>query len=330
MQSLAASDHDAGIQPVPTIHVDRVRLEYPDDALNLIEEYYDAIDVVVRDDRAALLRYLSDPDSAIWVAYAGSAPIACILYRPLTELESAGEIKRLYVRPGYRGRGVARLLLRTLEEFARKQGIAWLYLDTKDDLTDAIAFYRRHGYKPCARYNENPQATMFMRKRLQMPVIVRTFEPGDEEAFRILNEAWIEKYFHLEEKDRQILNDPYSFILAPGGQIFMAIQNGRAIGCCALLALPDGSWEIAKMAVAEQERGQGIGRQVLEYVIAYAKDRSIRRLYIETNSSLTNAIHLYESVGFRHIPPERVQRSPYARADVYLEMMLDTHSVRSA
>jgi GNAT superfamily N-acetyltransferase len=323
MQTLSASDSETAIRPEPGIHIHRACPEEPEDALSLIEEYYEAVDVVTRDDRTALLRYLSDPYSAIWVAYAGSTPIACILYRPLTELDSAGEIKRLYVRPGYRGHGAARLLLHTLEGFARKQGIAWLYLDTKDDLTGAIAFYRRHGYKPCERYNKNPQATIFMRKRLHLPVLVRTFEPGDEGVFRTLNEAWIEKYFQLEEKDRQVLNDPYSFILAPGGQIFMATENGRTVGCCALLPRSDGSWEIAKMAVAEQLRGQGIGRQVLEHVIGYARERSIKRLYIETNSSLANAINLYESVGFRHVSPERIQSSPYARADVFLEMSLD-------
>jgi GNAT superfamily N-acetyltransferase len=304
------------------IRVQRAHVEHPDDALALIEEYYAAIDVAARDDRASLLRYLSDPQSAIWVAYCGHAATGCILFHPLTQFDRAGEIKRLYVRPEYRGQGVARQLLETSEQFAQEHGIGWLYLDTKEDLTDAIAFYRRHGYQPCARYNENPQATIFMRKRLPPAMLVRNFQPGDEEAFRVLNEAWIERYFRLEERDRQTLNDPYSSVLAPGGQIFMAIRNGAAVGCCALHALGDGNWEIAKMAVAETERGRGVGRRLLEYAIDYAKARSSRRLYIETNSLLRNAIHLYESVGFRHVPPERTQPSPYARADVFMEMML--------
>lgn len=322
MQSVASGGHPLETGPASDIRIERARLQHPDHALALIEEYYDAINVVARDDRPSLLRYLSDPRSAVWVAYCGPAPVACILYHPLPEFDSAGEIKRLYVRPGYRGRAVARLLLQTLEQFAREQQIAWLYLDTKDDLTDAIAFYRRHGYQSCGRYNENPQATIFMRKQLSASVLVRSFQAGDEEAFRTLNEAWIEKYFHLEIKDRQTLNDPYSFILDPGGQIFMAIRNGEAIGCCALLALGEGNWEIAKMAVAENERGRGVGRQLLQYVINYAKSRSSRRLYIETNSSLVDAIHLYRSVGFRDVPPERLHASPYARADVFLEMIL--------
>lgn len=149
-----------------SIHVERASAERPDDALSLIEEYYDVIGVVARDDREMVLRYLADAQTAIWVAYAGSVAAGCILFRPLPHLGSAGEIKRLYVRPAYRGRGVAALLLRTLEEFAIHRGITWLYLDTKDDLHDAITFYTRHGYTACERYNDNPQATIFMRKQI--------------------------------------------------------------------------------------------------------------------------------------------------------------------
>ena len=60
----------------------------------------------------------------------------------------------------------AQTLLRALEEFAVARGNEWLYLDTKDDLHDAIRFYERNGYMRCQRYNDNPQATIFMRKRI--------------------------------------------------------------------------------------------------------------------------------------------------------------------
>src|SRR6478672_437676 len=151
---------------------------------------------------------------------------------------------------------------------------------------------------------------------------VRPFQPGDEEAFRILNEAWITKYFRLEDKDRETLEDPHSHILSPGGQIFMAVRDDQRIGCCGLIALKDGSMEVAKMAVAESERGQGIGRKLLDCAIEYARIHAIPRLYLETNSALSNAIRLYESAGFERLPAERIQPSPYARADVYMEMNL--------
>jgi ribosomal protein S18 acetylase RimI-like enzyme len=103
----------------------------------------------------------------------------------------------------------------------------------------------------------------------------------------------------------------------------MAIRKDERVGCCALLALEDGSFEIGKMAVAEALRGRGIGRLLLEHVIAFSRAHSIPRLYLETNSALTGAIHLYESVGFRLMPPDRVTPSPYKRADTHMEMFLD-------
>src|SRR2546428_7956690 len=68
--------------------------------------------------------------------------------------------------------GLARLL-EELERFALGHGDEWLYLDTNDSLQAAIAFYERNGYFRCARYNENPQATIFMRKKLPSRVQAR-------------------------------------------------------------------------------------------------------------------------------------------------------------
>jgi GNAT superfamily N-acetyltransferase len=102
----------------------------------------------------------------VWVAYLNSQPVGCILYKPLPQRPSSGEMKRLYVRPEHRGHGVAAALLETVEKFSLNRGDHWLYLDTKDDLTAAQRFYKRHGYQTCERYNDNPQATMFMRKAL--------------------------------------------------------------------------------------------------------------------------------------------------------------------
>ena len=76
------------------------------------------------------------------------------------------------------------------------------------------------------------------------------------------------------------------------------------------------------MTVLERDRGLGIGRKILEYAIAQAKKLGAERLYLETNRNLANAIHLYESVGFRHVSPDQVIPSPYARANVFMEMAL--------
>jgi putative acetyltransferase len=152
---------------------------------------------------------------------------------------------------------------------------------------------------------------------------IREFAPGDAAAFRRLNEEWIRRYFVLEPKDTQTLTDPEGTILDSGGKIFFAVRDGEAVGCCALLAMSPGEFEVVKMAVTESCQRIGAGRRLLETAIAEARASGASRLYLETNSKLTPAVRLYESLGFRHIPAERVTPSPYARANVFMELLLE-------
>jgi putative acetyltransferase len=154
-------------------------------------------------------------------------------------------------------------------------------------------------------------------------VAIREFQVGDEIAFQRLNEEWITRYFRIETKEAEVLADPKRTILDAGGKIFFATVEKRCVGCCALRRLGDAEFEVAKMAVTPAFQGAGIGRKLLEAVIEAGRTMGARRLYLETNHTLTPAIRLYESVGFKHIPPERITPSVYARADVYMEMILD-------
>ena len=300
----------------------RAASHQPLDAVQLIEEYQDAVGVVVRDSEADILTSLLAADKAVWLAYTDDRPVGCVAFRKLGHMQRAGEVKRLYVRASHRGCGIAEALVKAVEHFAVAQGCTSLYLDTKDDLIAATRFYERMGYLRCDRYNDNPQATIFMQKELLSSLIIRPFEPKDAEAFRLLNEAWISTLFRLEPKDREVLNNPDGKIIKPGGQIFMAARGDVAIGCCALIAMGNGSFELAKMAVAEQERGRGAGRQILEWAVAEMRRQGVRRLYLETNSKLHNAIHLYEQVGFRHLAADEAPPTLYERADVFMEVLL--------
>ena len=150
----------------------------------------------------------------------------------------------------------------------------------------------------------------------------REYRAGDAAIFQTLNEQWIAKYFGMEEKDIEILSDPEKHILEPGGHIYFAIQEDEIIGCCALIVNGRRSYEVAKMAVREDCRNRGIGKALLAHVIDAARQQGAEKLTLETNGSLRNAIHVYESLGFLHLDPERVLPSPYRRADVHMELLL--------
>jgi len=76
------------------------------------------------------------------------------------------EIKRLYVRPEVRGRGLAGQLLAALEQRARELGYQVARLDTGPRQPHSQRLFRSAGYRPIANFNNNPVATFFGEKRL--------------------------------------------------------------------------------------------------------------------------------------------------------------------
>lgn len=153
------------------------------------------------------------------------------------------------------------------------------------------------------------------------------FSPALRDHFYRLNEAWLRKYFYVEEIDHRVLSNPETEILERGGTILFATLgesalNEHIVGTCALMPEFDGEqhngvYELTKMAVDEQRQGLGIGRALLEAAIAEFQRLGGRRLFLETNSKLTPAVRLYESMGFEHQPSVKPD-SHYDRANVYM------------
>jgi GNAT superfamily N-acetyltransferase len=76
------------------------------------------------------------------------------------------EIKRMWIAPPARGRGLATRLLGFLEQTALDAGRPVVRLDTNPVLLEAIAMYRKNGYLDIARYNDNPYAGLWFEKRV--------------------------------------------------------------------------------------------------------------------------------------------------------------------
>ena len=147
--------------------------------------------------------------------------------------------------------------------------------------------------------------------------IVR-FRPELAEAFRRLNLDWIERLFKVEGPDRKVLDDPERSIIAPGGQIFFALDGAVVIGTVAMIRSDARRFELAKMAVATTHQRRGIGELLGKAGIDWARTAGARVVFLETNSRLEGAIRLYERLGFRHaVDPNP---SEYARSDVYMEL----------
>jgi ribosomal protein S18 acetylase RimI-like enzyme len=96
----------------------------------------------------------SPPRGALFLAHADGSAVSCIGLRPCSE--SVGELKRLYVVPAFRGRGLARSLVSAAIAAARRIGYSALVLDTLASVQPAIALYESFGFERTDAYYANP------------------------------------------------------------------------------------------------------------------------------------------------------------------------------
>lgn len=112
------------------------------------------------DDLAA--DHLEPPDGAFLVAWDGDTAVGCGGVR--RHDDTTGEIKRMYVAPEARGRGISRALLRALEDRACEIGYTRLVLETGTKQPEAIALYESEGYvriEGYGFYREAPQSRCY-------------------------------------------------------------------------------------------------------------------------------------------------------------------------
>ena len=145
------------------------------------------------------------------------------------------------------------------------------------------------------------------------------FEPGHQASFKHLNEAWITRWFAMEEADHHALDHPDEQILAKGGHILIALSKDEPVGTCALLSQDAASFELAKMSVAEHLRGRGVGLLLGRAAIDRARQLGARRLCLESSTRLEPAINLYRKLGFREI---QGAPSHFARCNIQMELIL--------
>lgn len=232
----------------------------------------------------------------------------------IEEIPDGEDKRRKVVALTVKGRSYADSLEEALQDVA--SAIREIMRETENNLWKALLEWKEELQNLSLLARTKTQRTL----RLSEQIAIRPYEKRDRQAFHDLNAAWIEQHWQLEENDRLILNRP-ELILEEGGKIFAAEFQGQTIGVCALCRLREApySYELAKLAVSPLARGMGVGKKLCEAVIRAAREDGCKRLFLESNTLLHPAIHLYKKLGFREITSPTLH---YQRGDIQMELPL--------
>ncbi|WP_265520215.1 GNAT family N-acetyltransferase [Oerskovia flava] len=228
---------------------------------------------------------------------------------------ATGEVKRVFVAPEHRGRGLSRALMAELERRASAAGLRTLVLETGTLQHEAIGLYLALGYLPIERYGayaEEADSRCFA-KELPVPVEVREVPWDDPDATALRRE--------MSETSSQVLYpEVVEYLAARGGfeaddadlgrevlVAFVAYRDGEPVGTVALRrpepGAPAGAAEVKKLFVVPRGRRSGAARELMAAAERAARERGLRRLLLETGIRQPAAITLYRSLGYRPVRP---------------------------
>ncbi len=140
------------------------------------------------------------------------------------------------------------------------------------------------------------------------PFSIRPIQPGDNAAIaHIIRTALTE--FGANKPGTVFFDDSTDhlyelFAESPGSGYYIALQDDRIVGGAGYFpteGLPNGTCELVKMYLTATVRGQGLGRQMIDFVMAEAKAVGYTQVYLEAMPELKKAVAVYEQFGFNYL-----------------------------
>jgi ribosomal protein S18 acetylase RimI-like enzyme len=129
---------------------------------------------------------------------------------------------------------------------------------------------------------------------------------------------WLGFDLCFQNFDRELAGLPGDYA-PPGGRLYLAVVDQAIAGCAGLRPLEPSVCEMKRLYVRPEFRKRGLGRMMAEKVIDDAREIGYERMRLDTLSWMTEALRLYESLGFVYMEPYRHNPMEDAR---YLELIL--------
>jgi putative acetyltransferase len=152
---------------------------------------------------------------------------------------------------------------------------------------------------------------------------IRPIESRDNEALaKVIRTALAE---FGANKPGTVYFDPttdalFELFRTPGSYYYVATIDEKVVGGCGIFPtenLPDGTCELVKLYVAKEARGTGLGKQLMEKSMNWAKENGYTQVYLESMPELSKAVSIYEKVGFKSLD-QPLGNSGHCGCDIWM------------
>lgn len=141
-----------------------------------------------------------------------------------------------------------------------------------------------------------------------MKINIRSIQPSDNKELASLIRSCFHD-FKVKCTQGTVYTDPttddlYALFLAHRSALWVAEVEGKVVGCCGIFPtdnLPENCAELVKFYIAQEGRGKGIGRLLMEKSIVSAKDLGYTQIYLESIPEFSTAVSIYEKQGFQYL-----------------------------
>lgn len=257
-----------------------------------------------------------DPDEvaegrgAFLVAYAEGSPVACGAIRRLDA--DTAEIKRMYVAPGTRGRGIGRAILAALEAEGRRLDVGRIVLETGVRQTEALALYARAGFEripPFGEYIHSPLTSVCMAKNLapsepggQGTVLLRDVTEADLPIlFEYQRDPDALRMSAVPSRDREAFTAHWAKILADETLVTKTILFDGAVAGHVACFERDGKREVGYW-IGREHWGRGIATRALSEFLGHAQERPVFAHVAKHN---LGSLRVLEKCGFQCVGEDK-------------------------